>query len=299
MPRIGVLTGGSVSTEAAHREAFLQGLRNLGYAPGKDILIEYRYAEGKRERFAEFAAELARSKVDIILAGGATGILEAKKATSSIPIVMTNVSDPVALGFVASLGKPGANVTGLSTQAPELSGKRVDLLREVVPKLSRVAVLWHPGGPGSALRAKETEAAAQSAGIKPQVLEIRAADDLERAFSTMRKEHAEALIPLRSPLMGTQAGRIIGLAATHRLPAIYDEKEFAEAGGLMFYGTDHIDLYHRAASFVDKILKGAKPADLPVEQPTKFRFVINLKTANQIALAIPPNVLARADRVIR
>jgi putative ABC transport system substrate-binding protein len=212
---------------------------------------------------------------------------------------MTNVSDPVALKFVTSLAKPGGNTTGLSTQAPELSGKRLELLKEVLPNVSRVAVLWQPGGPGSALRAKETEATAPTLGMKVQLIGVRGPADFDDAFSAMKKERADALIPLRSPLIGNQVSRIIELAAKNRLPAMYDEREFAEAGGLMFYGTDHVDLFHRAATFVDKILKGAKPADLPVEQPTKFRFVINLKTAKELGLTIPPNVLARADRVIR
>jgi putative ABC transport system substrate-binding protein len=297
--RIGILSGGSPTTDAAYHDAFLQGLRESGYIVGKNIFIEYRYAEGKRDRFAEFAAELVRLKVDVVVAAGATGILEAKKATRTIPIVMTNVSDPVALGFVTSLAKPGGNITGLSTQAPELSGKRLELLKEVLPKVSRVAVLWQPGGPGSALRAKETEAAASSLGMKVQFIEVKTANDFESAFSAIKKDRADALMPLRSPLIGNQVTHIIEFAAKSRLPAMYDEREFAEAGGLMFYGTDHVDLFHRAATFVAKILKGAKPEDLPVEQPTKFRFVINLKTAKEIGLTIPPNVLARADRVIR
>jgi putative ABC transport system substrate-binding protein len=299
VPRIGVLSGGSASMDAAFHDAFLQGLRELGYIVGKNILIEYRYAEGKRDRFADLSAELIRLKVDVIAAAGATAVREAQKATSTIPIVMTNVSDPVALGFVASLAKPGGNTTGLSTQAPELSGKRLELLKEVFPNLSRVAVLWQPGGPGSELRVKETERTAAALGIKLQLIEVRAPNDIEAAFSAMKKARVDALVPLRSPLIGNQVKRIIELAAKNRLAAMYDEREFAEAGGLMFYGTDHVDLFHRAATFVDKILKGAKPADLPVEQPTKFRFVINLKTAKQIDLTIPPNVLVRADRVIK
>ena len=270
-----------------------------GVSKGKNILIEYRYAEGNRDRLAGFAAEFVHLEVDVIVAAGATGIREAKKATKTIPIVTTNVSDPVALGFVASLAKPGGNITGLSSLAPELSGKRLELLKEVFPNLSRMAVLWQPGGPGSALRAKETETMAHSLGIKLQLVEVRRPNDFERAFSAMKKERAEALVPLRSPLIGNQVKQIIELAAQDRLPVMYDERGFAEAGGLMFYGTDHLDLFHRAASYVDKILKGAKPANLPIEQPTKFEFIVNLKTARQIGLRIPPNVLARADKVIR
>jgi putative ABC transport system substrate-binding protein len=299
IPRIGVLSGGSSATDAAHHDAFLQGLRELGYVVGKNIVIEYRFAEGRRDRFAEFAAELVSLNVDVIVAAGATGILEAKKATQTIPIVMTNVSDPVALGFVASLAKPGGNTTGLSTQAPELSGKRLELLKEVSPTVSHVAVLWQPGGPGSALRAKETEAAAVALRMKPQLIEVKVPGDFDVAFSTINKERVDAIVPLRSPLIGNQIRRIIEFAGKNRLAAMYDEREFVEAGGLMFYGTDHWDLFHRAATFVDKILKGTKPADLPVEQPTKFRFVINLKTAQTIGFTIPPHVLARADRVIR
>jgi putative ABC transport system substrate-binding protein len=299
VPQLGVISGGSVSTDAAYHESFLQGLRELGRIKGKNILIEYRYAEGNRDRLAGFAAEFVHLEVDVIVAAGATGIREAKKATKTIPIVMTNVSDPVALGFVASLAKPGGNITGLSSLAPELSGKRLELLKEVFPNLSRMAVLWQPGGPGSALRAKETETMAHSLGIKLQLVEVRGPNDFERAFSAMKKERAEALVPLRSPLIGNQVKQIIELAARDRLPVMYDERGFAEAGGLMFYGTDHLDLFHRAASYVDKILKGAKPADLPIEQPTKFEFIVNLKAAKQIGVTIPPNVLARADKVIK
>jgi putative ABC transport system substrate-binding protein len=279
--------------------AFRQGLRDLGYTEGKNIKLEYRYAEGRRDRFAELATGLVRLKVDVIVAATATGVLEARKATRTIPIVMTNVSDPVELGFVASLAKPGGNTTGLSTQAPELSGKRLELVKEVSPTVSRVAVLWQPGGPGSALRAKETEAAAVALRMKPQLIEVKVPGDFDVAFSTINKERADAIVPLRSPLIGNQIGRIIEFAAQSRLPAMYDEREFVESGGLMFYGTDHADLFHRAATFVDKILKGVKPADIPVEQPTKFRFLINLKTARWTGLTIPPNVLARADKIIR
>lgn len=299
VPLIGVMSGGSPSSDAAYHQAFLAGLSELGYVKEKNIRIEHRYAGGRRDRFAEHVAEFVRSKVDVIIVGGATGILEAKKATRTIPIVMTNVSDPVALGFVASLARPGGNLTGLSTQAPELTGKRLELLKDIFPSVSRVAVLWQPGGRGSALRAQETEATAPALGIKIQLIEVREPSDFEGAFGAMKKERADALIPLRSPLIGSQVGRIIELAAKIRIPAMYDERGFAEAGGLMFYGTDNVDLFHRAAAYVAKILKGANPADLPIEQPTRFRFVINLKTAQQIGVTIPPNVLARADKVIR
>jgi len=299
VPLIGVISGGSPSSDAAYHQAFLNGLSELGYVKDKNIRIEYRYAGGRRNRFAEYAAEFVRSKVNVIVAGGATGILEAKKATRTIPIVMTNVSDPVALGFVTSLARPGGNLTGLSTQAPELSGKRLELLKDIFPSVSRVAVLWQPGGRGSALRAKETETTAPALGINIQLIEVREPNELEGAFAAMKKDRADALLPLRSPLIGNQVRRIIELAAKSRIPAMYDERGFVEAGGLMFYGTDNVDLFHRAATYVDKILKGANPADLPIEQPTRFRFFINLKAAKQIGLTIPPNVLARADRVIR
>jgi putative ABC transport system substrate-binding protein len=299
IPRLGVISGGSALTDAHYHQAFLQGLSELGYVKDKTVLIEDRYAEGNRTRFSEFASEMVGLRADVIVVGGATGVREAKNATSTIPIVMSNVSDPVELGFVKSLSRPGGNVTGLSTQAPELSGKRLELLKEIVPNLSRIAVLWQPGGPGSSLRAKETEAVARSLGIKTQMIEVKAPAELEGAFAEMKRRQAEALIPLRSPLIGNHADKIIELAAINRLPAIYDEREFIENGGLIFYGPDHNHLFRRAAVFVDKILKGAKPAELPVEQPTKFELIINLKTAKQIGLIIPPNVLARADRVIR
>ena len=299
IPHVGVVSGAAASTDAPNHEAFMQGLTELGYIKDKNILIEFRFAEGNRARFAEFAAEMVRLKMDVIVAGGATGVREAMKATKTIPIVMSNVSDPVALGFVSSLAKPGGNVTGLSTQAPELGGKRLELLKEILPNVSRVAVVWQPGGPGSELRVKETQVQASAFGIRTQVIEVIAPNDFERAFTEMKQERAEALIPLRSPLVGNQINKIIDLAAKNRLPVMYDEKEFVEAGGLMFYGPDHLNLFRRVATYVDKILKGTKPADLPIEQPTKFSFIVNLKTAKQIGITIPPHVLARADRVIR
>jgi putative ABC transport system substrate-binding protein len=297
--RLGVISGGSSSTDAHYHQAFLQSLSELGYVKDKTVFIEYRYAEGNRLRFAEFASEMVARKADVIIVGGATGVREAIKATSTIPIVMSNVSDPVALGFVKSLSRPGGNVTGLSTQAPELSGKRVELLKEIVPNITRLAVLWQPGGPGSALRAKETETLARSLGLKTEMFEIKTPEEIDGAFASMKKNRAEALIPLRSPLIGNHVGKIIEHAAIQRVPVIYDEREFVEAGGLMFYGPDHLDLFRRAAVYVDKILKGTKPADLPVEQPTKFELLINLRTAKQIGITIPPNVLARADRVVK
>ena len=294
IPRIGLLANSR--QESYH--AFRQGLRELGYIEGKNIFIEARYADAKPERLANLAADLARLKVDIIMARGGQSVRAAKNATNIIPIVMIAVSDPVALGFVASLPRPEGNVTGLSTQAPELGGKRLELLKEIVPKLSRVAVLGDHKSPGYDAQKKEIEIAAPALGLKLQIVEP-GPDDLEKVFSAMTKEHAGALVVLQGPLTGSYRKRIVDLAAKSRLLATYYASEFVEIGGLMSYGTSIADLYRRAAVYVDKILKGTKPADLPIEQPTKFELVINLKTAKQIGLTIPPSVLARADRVIR
>jgi putative tryptophan/tyrosine transport system substrate-binding protein len=294
VPRIGWLIG----TNQARIEAFRQGLRDLGYIEGQNLIIEYRYAEGKLDRLPELAAELVRLKVDAIFVQSTPAVQAAKKATTTIPIVSVS-GDPVGLGLVASLARPGGNVTGLANLTSELAGKRLELLKEVVPRISRVAVLWNPDASSSALRMRETDAAAASLGIKLQPVEVRAANDFERAFSALKRERADALFPLRSPFISNHVKRIVELAAKNRVPGMYDASEFAEAGGLMSYGTMLADLDRRAATYVDKILKGAKPAELPVEQPTKFEFVINLKTAKQIGLTIPPNVLARADKVIK
>jgi putative ABC transport system substrate-binding protein len=299
IPRIGVLYGGSASSNTGRREAFQHGLRELGYVEGKNIVVEWRYADGKLDRVTELAGELVRLKVDAIFCTSTPVVQAAKKATTTVPIVSVS-GDPVGLGLVASLARPGGNVTGLANLTSELAGKRLELLKEVVPSVSRVAVLWNPVAPSSALRMRETEAAASSLGIKLQPVALREANDFERAFSALKRERADALFPLRSPFISNDdVKRIVELAAKNRVPGMYDASEFPEAGGLMSYGTMLPDLDRRAAVYVDKILKGAKPADLPVEQPTKFEFIINLKAAKQIGLTITPNVLARADRVIR
>ena len=301
VPRIGYLApvfpcSGSVPS----LEAFRQGLRDLGYVEDKNITIECRSAEGKLDRQPDLAAELAQLKIDIIVAaGGEPTARAAKQATQTIPIVMTNVGDPVVTGLVASLARPGGNVTGLVTMSPELSGKRLELLREAFPKISRVALFWNSANPEQEPQIKEIKVAGQALGIQLQILEVRATNDFDKAFSTITKERADALLTLPDPLSVSQGKRIADFAAKHRLPAMYPRMEFVDAGGLMVYGPSYNDLFRRAAVYVDKILKGAKPADLPVEQPTKFEFIINLKAAKQIGLTIPPNVLARADRVIK
>ena len=299
VPRIGWLLFDSPSSaNTARNEAFRQGLSDLGYIEGQNLIIEHRYAEGKVDRLPDLAAELVRLKVDAIFATSTASVQAAKKATTTVPIVSVS-GDPVGLGLVASLARPGGNVTGLADFTSELAGKRLELLKEVVPRVSRVAVLWNPDGPSSNLRMRETEAAAASLGIKLQPVDVREPNDFEHAFAALKKDRADALFYLRSPLMANQVKRIVELAAKNRVPGMYDASEFPEAGGLMSYGTMLADLDRRAATYVDKILKGAKPADLPVEQPTKFEFVINLKAAKQIGLMIPPNVLARADKVIK
>ncbi len=265
---------------------------------GKNVLIEYRFAEGKPDRLSDLVTELLRLKVDVIFARGTSGVQAAKKATTTVPLVTVS-GDPVAAGFVASLAQPGGNITGLTNFTSELGGKRLELLKEVIPQISRVAVLWYPDDPLAALRMRETENAAPSLGLKLQPVEVRGPNDFELAFSAMKKERAGAFVVLRAPVIINQLKRVVELAAKNLVPAMYDDRDFTEAGGLMSYGTSIPDLYRRAAILVDKILKGAKPADLPVEQPTKFELFINLKTAKQIGLTIPPNVLARADKVIR
>ena len=299
VPRIGWLLFGSPSSaNTARNEAFRQGLRDLGYIEGQNLIIEYRYAEGKVDRLPDLAAELVRLKVDAIFAESTASVQAAKKATTTVPIVSVS-GDPVELGLVASLARPGGNVTGLANFTSELAGKRLELLKEVVPRVSRVAVLWNPDAPSSTLRMRETEAAAPSLGIKLQPVDVREPNDFEHAFAALKKDRADALFPLRSPLISSQVKRIVELAAKNRVPGMYDASEFAEAGGLMSYGTMLDDLDRRAASYVDKILKGAKPADLPIEQPKKFELIINLKAAKQIGLTIPQSVLFRADKVIK
>lgn len=299
IPRIGFLNALFPTTNPARIEAFRQGLRDVGYVEGKNIIIEYRYAERKFDRLPALATELVRLKVDVIVTSASQETRAAKEATNTIPIVMTNVGDPVETGFVASLARPGDNITGLSTLSRELSGKRLELLKEIIPKLTRVAVLGNSTSPGNADTLKELEVAAQALKLQLQYLDVLSVNDIETAFRAAGKERADAVIVLSGSILTSQRRQIIDLAVKSRLPASYARPEFVESGGLMTYGVSLIDNFRRAASYVDKILKGAKPADLPVEQPTKFELVINLKAAKQIGLTIPPNVLARADRVIR
>jgi putative ABC transport system substrate-binding protein len=275
VPRIGFLIGGSASTVAARTEAFRQGLRELGYVEGKNIVIEWRYAEGKLDRLPALAAELVSLKVDIIVTTDGTLTRAAKEATSTISIVMAQDSDPVGSGYVARLARPGGNVTGLSSLAPELGGKRLELLKEIVPKLSRVAILGTSINPGYAQSIRETELAAGAFKVQLQYLDIHAAKDIEAAFQAAGKERAEAVLLLVSLVLNSQRKQIADLAIKSRLPAIYYNPEWVEDGGLMSYGVSFTDLYRRASTYVDKILKGAKPADLPVEQPIKFEFVIS------------------------
>jgi putative tryptophan/tyrosine transport system substrate-binding protein len=294
VPRVGFLAG----SRQPYQEAFRQGLNELGYVEGKNLIIEDRYAEGKLDRLPNLAADLAANRVDIIVALAPAAVRAAKNATSTIPIVMSHGGDPVAQGFVTSLARPGGNVTGLSNFSAELGGKRLELLKEISPKVARVAVIWNPDAPGPVLTFKELEIAAKALKVQLQSLQVRGPDDFEEAFWAAR-ERSGSLVVIQDVVTVTHLKRIVELAAKNRLPAVYMEKEFAEAGGLMSYGPSQPDMFRRAAVYVDKILKGAKPADLPVEQPTKFELVINLKAAKQIGLSIPPNVLARADRVIR
>jgi putative ABC transport system substrate-binding protein len=298
VPRIGYL---SLASRADLREeAFMHGLRDLGWVDGQNISIEYRWAAGNVDRLPALAEELVRLKVALIVAGGTPVIQAAKDATSTIPIVMPSAADPVGTGLVASLARPGGNITGMSAIMPELAGKRLELLREIVPKLSRVAFLAYGPGPGHRLFVKEAEDAAQSFGMRFQSLVLRGPEEIQGAFSAIAKEGSGALIiqPILIAPLG-HGTRITELALKYRLPTVSDGFDFAETGGLMFYGPDTATMHRRAAYFVDRILKGAKPAELPVEQPTKFELVINLQTAKQIGLTIPQSVLYRADKVIR
>ncbi len=297
--RIGILIPASASFFSARVEALRRRLRELGYVEGKNIVIEYRYAEGKLERLPDLAAELVRLKVDVIVTAG-PALLAAKKASATIPIVFGNAADPVGSGLVSSLARPGGNITGLSVMSPDLDGKRLELLKEAFPKVVRVAFLWQSGGDTREnLALTDMEAAAKALGVKLQSLEVRSLDDFDSAFARAKREGAQALITLPNPLLNTQQRQVLDFAAKNRLPAMYPTSEFVEAGGLMSYGPNYADSWRRAADFVDKILKGTKPAEIPVEQPIKFEFIVNLKTAKQIGVTIPPNVLVRADRVIR
>jgi putative ABC transport system substrate-binding protein len=284
------------------REAFRQGLRDLGYVEGRNLVIETRSAEGKLERLPALAAELVALKVDVIVASGTPAALAAKQATRTLPIVFTLVADPVTSRLVTSLAQPGGNVTGLSVLAPELVGKCLEQLKQAVPGVSRVAVLWQPGAVPERTEKdmlKGAEVAARALGVRPQFVEARGPADFDRAFSDMTKARAGALTVLGSTMFGNERRRLVDLAAKNRLPAVYPWREFVDAGGLMAYGPNVADLYRRAATYVDKILKGAKPGDLPVEQPTKFELVINLKTAKALGLTIPQSLLQRADEVIQ
>jgi putative ABC transport system substrate-binding protein len=295
--RIGYLIAGDPVSRTYRTEAFRQGLKELGYIEGKNIAIEYRFAEA-RERLPELARELVGLKVDIIFAGGAPAVEAAKNATLTIPIV-TSSDDPVGRGLVAGLPRPGGNVTGLTNLTHELVGKRLELLKEVIPGLSRVAVLCSLPSPGyDPIGMREAKVAAQSLGVQLQVPEIKNRDDLEPAFAALKRDRAQALFMVRSPVVNDQLRRIVNLAAESRLPAIYDDKRFPQLGGLMSYGTDLSDLDRRAAIYIDKILKGAKPPDLPIERPTKFELVINLKTAKVLELKIPAHLLMEADAVV-
>jgi putative tryptophan/tyrosine transport system substrate-binding protein len=274
VPRIGYLTASSLSAISTRTEAFRQGLRELGYVEGKNIVIEWRSAEGKADRLPALAAELVRLKVDVIVTSGPTVTGAVKQATSTIPIVMAQDTDPVGTGFVASLARPGGNITGLATLSPEISGKQLELLKEIVPRLSRVAVIGNSTVPGGAQELKETEVAAGAFGVQLQYLDVRGPKDIETAFQAAKKERADALLVLGNPVLNAHRTQVVDLAVKNRLPATYTRPEFVEAGGLMTYVASYDDLFRRAATFVDKILKGRKPADLPVEQPIKFEFII-------------------------
>ncbi len=298
--KIGFLASSSGERLKGRMAAFQQGLRELGYLEGKNILIEHRSAAGQFEKLPELAAELVRLKVDILVAEGAPAAHAAKNATRTIPIVIGNAADPVGTGLVASLARPGGNITGLSDFNLGVITKRLEILKEVVPTASRIAVLLNPTNPTNPLQLKEIQAAAPALGVTLLPLEAKGPDDIERAFATMRKNRPGALLVMGDPMFGTHRKRIAELSVKNRLPAIHGAAEIVEAAAaLMSYGVNFDDLYRRAATYVDKILKGTKPADLPVEQPMKFELVINLKTAKQIGLTIPPNVLARADKVIK
>jgi putative ABC transport system substrate-binding protein len=296
IPRVGIIFIGG--RDQPHLEAFKQGLREHGYIEGKNIVLEYRYAEGKYDRLPGLATEFVREKVDVIVTTSSISARAARQATRTIPIVMTSGS-PVERGLAESFSKPGGNVTGLSVFALELSGKRLELLKETVPKMTRVAALWSTSENESVMGFKETQDAAKALSLRMHSAELGKAGEMEKTFAALTKARVDAVLVVLSPLVTLHSKRIVELALKQRLPGMYPTRQFSEEGGLMAYGPLIGDLYRRAATYVDKILKGAKAADLPVEQPTKFELVINLKTAQQIGLTIPPNVLARADKVIR
>jgi ABC-type uncharacterized transport system substrate-binding protein len=299
IPRIGVLFASTPAVTSHLLDGLRQGLREHGYVEGQHIILERRYGQVGAERMSDLAAELVRIKVDIIVAATDPATAALKQQTQTIPIVMANSNDPVGTGFVASLARPGGNVTGLSALSPELSGKRLGLVREVVPGLLRAAIIWNPDVRGAVFDYKETEAAARLLRLQLQSVEVSRAEDLDRAFSAVTNQRAQALIvQTPNPVLFANRSQIVAFALRNRLPSMFGQKEFADAGGLMTYGPSTADLFRRAATYVDKILKGAKPGDLPIEQPTKFEFVINLKTAKALGLTIPPSLLARADQVI-
>jgi len=299
IPRIGYLTLGSSSPRSANEEAFRDGLHQLGYIEDQNVHVEYRYAAGEVGRLPELAAELVSLNLNVLVAANTQSLDATRRATKTIPIVFPLTFDPVASGFVASLARPGGNLTGLTTLNQEVAGKRVELLKEVMPRISRVAVLRDPTNSGSLFALQGTEAAANHLGIRLHILEVRSADELEGAIQAATRERAGSLIVIPDNLFVRRKGQIVDLVMKSRLPTMFGESESVEAGGLMYYGANLPDLFRRAATYVDKILKGAKPADLPVEQPTKFEFVINLKTAKQIGLTIPQSVLYQADKVIK
>ena len=301
IPRIAVLWNSSPPLVAPLRDAFRDGLRELGYVEAQNIAIEHRYGEDKPERLRQLASELVRLRPAVIVAQGTPSALAARGATSTIPIVMTTAGDPVGSGLVSNLARPDGNVTGLTNLAAELSSKRLQMLKEARPMLSRVAVLWDstgPAPPADPYGRKATEEAGRSLGLKLQILAVRGLSDFPEVFESAVKAGAEAVVVLPSPILARHRKSLVELAAKHRLPAMYQASEFADAGGLMAYGPSNAALYHRAAYYVDRLLKGAKPADLPVEQPTTFELVINLKTARALGLTIPPSLLLRADQVI-
>lgn len=299
VPRIGYLRATSPSDRPSQLDAFRQGLRELGWSEGQNVVIDYRYAEGRFDRLPNLAADLVRLEVDLIVSEGTQGVTAARNATGTIPIVMTTVRDPVGTGLIASLARPGGNVTGMSGSAGlEIVAKQLELLKEAVPRIRRVAILSNPANAYHQLAIREVNVAARSLGVQPQVLEARGPNELDGAFAAMVKERVEALLVVSDVIFNNHRARLADLAARSRLPAAYGVRESVEAGGLMSYGTSFLELYRRSAAYVDKILKGAKPADLPVEQPTKFELVINLKTARALGLTVPPALLARADEVI-
>jgi ABC-type uncharacterized transport system substrate-binding protein len=296
--RIGVLLPSTAAATSHILDAFRQGLRELGYIDGKNIVLEVRWAEGRYDRLPDLASELVRLKVDVIVAGSTPGALAAKNATGTIPIVIVTTGDPVASGLVASLARPGRNLTGVTTLSKELGAKQLEVLKGAVPRVTRVALLFNPANPDTGPSVNGVEAAARVLGVEHQVLQVRDPNEFENAFAAMSKERAGALIVLADPMFLTHGTRIVGLAAKSRLPAMYGNREFVEVGGLLFYGATLSDMFRRAVAHVDKILKGAKPGDLPIEQPTKFELVINLKTAKALGLTLPPSLLRRADQVI-